>query len=228
MKTLNELAEQYKTDKREVEHNYVEHYDNHFSELRESCDKFLEIGIYRPPNDSRAVGASLKMWKEYFTKSKIYGFDLDDFSDIENERIKTFTGNQDLRYGREDSNPKNHIGEDNGLDDFIKSHGSDFDIIIDDGGHYIHHQQSTLGFLFEHLKSGGVYVIEDLHTSYNQAYNIDDTTKTTLYVLQNYINNEEIDSHYILDSEKKYLDENIDSIIIERASNSEIAFIKKK
>ena len=56
----------------------------------------------------------------------------------------------------------------------------------------------------------------------------DNTTKTTLYVLQNYINKKEIDSPYILDSEKQYLEENIESIVIDRASISEIAFIKKK
>jgi len=233
MKNLNELAEHYKTDKRELEHNYVESYDKYFSYLRESCKKLLEIGIYRPPNngDGRVVGASLKMWEEYFDKSEIYGFDVDDFSDVarEGDRITTFIGNQDLRYSRkENTNSKNHVGADIGLDDFIKTCGSDFDVIIDDGGHYVDHQQLTLGFLFEHLKSGGIYVIEDLHTSYNQAYNKDNTTKTTLYVLQNYINKKEIDSPYILDSEKQYLEENIESIVIDRASISEIAFIKKK
>ena len=46
----------------------------------------------------------------------------------------------------------------------------EFDIIIDDGGHWKHQQQVTLGFIFPFLKPGGVFVIEDLHTANHPAY----------------------------------------------------------
>ena len=40
-----------------------------------------------------------------------------------------------------------------------------FDVIIDDGSHRPDHQQIALGFLFPHLRSGGLYFIEDLMTN---------------------------------------------------------------
>jgi len=40
------------------------------------------------------------------------------------------------------------------------------DIIIDDGSHIVSHQNITFNHLFSFLKTGGVYLIEDLHTSY--------------------------------------------------------------
>jgi len=41
-----------------------------------------------------------------------------------------------------------------------------FDVIVDDGGHSMHQQIVSLRTLFRHVKPGGVYVIEDLLTSY--------------------------------------------------------------
>lgn len=41
-----------------------------------------------------------------------------------------------------------------------------FDVILDDGSHKMEHQQISIGVLFRKLKSGGIYVLEDLHTSY--------------------------------------------------------------
>lgn len=52
---------------------------------------------------------------------------------------------------------------------FIETVGQDFDIIIDDGGHTMNQQITSFKILFPALKSGGIYVIEDLHTSYTYA-----------------------------------------------------------
>ena len=40
---------------------------------------------------------------------------------------------------------------------------SPFDVVLDDASHASHHQQITLATLFPFLKSGGMYIIEDLH-----------------------------------------------------------------
>ena len=46
-----------------------------------------------------------------------------------------------------------------------------FDIIIDDGSHMTKHQIDTFEHLFETmLVDGGLYVIEDLHTSFRKEY----------------------------------------------------------
>lgn len=41
-----------------------------------------------------------------------------------------------------------------------------FDVIIDNGSHINAHQVTTFYSLFEHLRDGGTYVIEDTQTSY--------------------------------------------------------------
>ena len=40
------------------------------------------------------------------------------------------------------------------------------DIVLDDGSHHMQHVLSSLKILFPHLNSGGIYLIEDLHTAY--------------------------------------------------------------
>ena len=54
------------------------------------------------------------------------------------------------------------------LNRFKSEHGGDFDMIIDDGGHTMEQMQTSLNHLWDSLKSGGVYVIEDLHSCSGQ------------------------------------------------------------
>jgi hypothetical protein len=41
-----------------------------------------------------------------------------------------------------------------------------FDVVIDDGSHVSAHQITSFYFLFNHLRAGGFYVIEDIQTSF--------------------------------------------------------------
>jgi hypothetical protein len=45
-----------------------------------------------------------------------------------------------------------------------------FDLIIDDNGHYARETIQAMGFYGGHIKSGGLFVIEDLHTCYNDEF----------------------------------------------------------
>ncbi len=56
------------------------------------------------------------------------------------------------------------------LDSIAKKYGA-FDVIIDDGSHVCKHQYASFNCLFEHLKSGGIYIVEDVCTSYWPEYN---------------------------------------------------------
>ena len=47
---------------------------------------------------------------------------------------------------------------------------SPFDIIIDDGGHTMTDQKTSFYNLISLVRSGGIYVIEDLETSYVKSY----------------------------------------------------------
>lgn len=152
-KTLLEIATQHKTDK--VEIGYIPYYDKHFSPLRNKKLNILEIGIKRE-TETTSGACSLRTWKDYFHNSNIYGIDIDPKNkEYEQERIEIFIGNQ---------------ADGPFLNEVIKKVGK-FDIIIDDGSHVNTLTLESWKHLFPHLKSGGIYVIEDMVCSYQ---NLDD------------------------------------------------------
>ena len=51
-----------------------------------------------------------------------------------------------------------------------------FDVIIDDGGHSMRQQITAVEALFDSLNDGGVYIVEDTHTSYWPPYHDADET----------------------------------------------------
>jgi SAM-dependent methyltransferase len=129
--------------------HYFDIYERHFSSFVGKKIKVLEIGIWQ--------GGSLKMWKEYFgDQAEIIGVDIEPrCKKFEEERIKIYIGDQ---------------ADTNFLHELIKSEGK-FDIIIDDGGHYMHQQIISFQELYGALNDGGVYLCEDLHTNYWARYN---------------------------------------------------------
>ncbi|MGK5594566.1 MAG: hypothetical protein ACSNEK_04325 [Parachlamydiaceae bacterium] len=166
---LDRLGVEAQTDKSSLFHNYTKIYAKHFSSLRNQPIKFLEIGICK--------GCSVKMWEQYFPKGDLYFIDITD-KDIEyhSPRSKYFFLDQ--------ANVEQ-------LRAFTKEAGEDFDIIIDDGGHRMDQQLNSFIVLFPTLKSGGLYIIEDLCTSYWKIYGGHGTTEkpkakdgTTLRILQ--------------------------------------------
>lgn len=141
---LDSLALLHGTDKSSAYHNYVRHYERFLRPLRGKARRVLEIGV--------KGGASLKMWADYFPQAVIYGVDNDPESFRSDQgRIKTFLGDQ--------ADPEF-------LKQVLSETGSPFDVIIDDGGHTMQQQKVSLVNLFPHVKPGGLYIIEDTHTSY--------------------------------------------------------------
>lgn len=188
---LTDLADKYKTDKGSGGHHYTEVYEYFFYPIKNNVKKVLEIGV--------SEGASLKMWRDYFPKAMVYGIDIKDKSRINSKTIKTFIADQADRKK---------------LQNFIDASGAGFDIILDDGGHTIEQQQVSIGYLFRHLKRGGFYIIEDVHTSLNARYRsgIGATANgenTTLAMIDNFIRTGNIRSPYMTRKEENYLTANI-------------------
>ena len=128
--------------------HYFEVYDRHFSKYRGKEIVLLEIGTY--------YGGSLQMWRSYFgDKAKIYGIDINpNCKQHEDENTKVFIGSQSDR-------------------EFLKRAISEIppiDILIDDGGHTMLQQIVSFEELFNYIKPDGVYLCEDLHTSYWMRY----------------------------------------------------------
>ena len=196
--TLAQLAEFYGTDK-EYEHRYVtNHYERIFAFYRKKAKRFCEIGI--------VDGDSLMMFRDYFSEATIVGCDLVDKS-IEEERVSVVKMNQSV---------------DAEIDSFCESQ-DDFDIILDDGSHKMRDQQVTFSKLFRKLNPGGLFIIEDLHTSTEarmpekSVYNWGDPEKTTtLEMLENFISSGRIKSDYLSDEECRYLEGSIESCYVLR------------
>ena len=133
-------------------HHYLKIYDRHFSRFIGKNPTILEIGIDK--------GGSLEMWNYYFdNKCKIYGIDINpNCLDVPNKlgatNISVTIGNQESR-------------------EFWKQYLKDkpkFDIVIEDGGHTMNQQIVTYEELYNHVTDTGVYLCEDLHTSYWSLY----------------------------------------------------------
>lgn len=134
-------------------HKYAGHYDTHFTPFRYREINVLEIGVggFHDPN---AGGESLRMWKEYFPKAQIVSLDYYDKTAIQEDRIRIYKGSQD------DAALLQRMSEECG----------GFDLIIDDGSHCCEHVLASFKTLFPLLKSGGIYAIEDLQTSYWKVF----------------------------------------------------------
>jgi len=196
---LTKLADKHGSDKgteHARKHNYTRIYDKLFKPLLEKEISILEIGLQYDPE--RKDCPSLAMWSEYFPKARIYGFDIKDFSFVKLPRTRIFQGNQ---------------GKKEDLERFIRDACSSFDIIIDDGSHAPHHQQITLAHLFPRLKSGGYYIIEDLHwvvkdISDEPDYSAEKYTLTK-EIFKEYIKSGRLESNVMDQEESRGIAENI-------------------
>lgn len=129
-------------------HRYAPHYRLFFREFRWKRIKLLEIGI--GGYGKLLGGRSINAWRWYFPLAKIVACDIEDKSVLSVSGVKIYQVDQssqdDLRM-------------------VVRNEGK-FDIIIDDGSHLSAHQIFTFKELFTSLVDGGVYVIEDIQTSY--------------------------------------------------------------
>jgi hypothetical protein len=163
-------------------HTFTRFYEPYFRPLRDKSITILEIGIFE--------GASIRMLETYFPHAQIHAIDVNP-SSIKNygNRINTHLCSQT---------------DGNGLTSLFGK--MKFDIIIDDGSHITSHQQFSLGFLFPFLKPGGIYVCEDIHTSFVPNYI--DTPRTTFDLLQS----RSFDSPHIPAESQAFLTAHVESI----------------
>ena len=129
-------------------HHYFKIYDLHFNRFIGKNPIILEIGV--------SEGGSLEMWNSYFNgKCQIYGIDIDKKclkipNILQADNIKVDIGDQSNR---------------NFWKEYLKDKPK-FDIVTEDGGHTMSQQIVTYEELIDHVSDNGVYLCEDLHTSY--------------------------------------------------------------
>ncbi len=149
--SMNKLEQYFYCNKGKTIHkflHYFEIYDRHFSRFIGKDVAVLEIGVSK--------GGSLELWRHYFgCKSKIYGSDIDPkCKKLESEQIEIFIGDaEDREFLRS-----------------LKEKIPRIDIVIDDGGHYMNQQIVAFEELYPFISPDGVYLCEDVMTSYMEAY----------------------------------------------------------
>ncbi len=151
---------------------------------------------------------------EYFPNAIICGADYQEFPHLNKDRMKTFICDQ----LKNDS-----------MENLVKEIGNDFDIIIDDGGHNTIAQQTTFGILFPCLKSGGYYIIEDLHTSVWGGWGLPANDENSAYALVLRMQNDKnVETTQIPNEQKKYIKENFEYCEVYDADKNHITSIIKK
>jgi hypothetical protein len=219
---LSDIAKKYPTDK-DFTHNYYNNvYEKYFSPLKESTKLLCEIGIGGFWADAGWVhGNSLKVFRDYFINAQILGLDITHYEIDDLDRITLDWLDQSKKQ----------------LVEQYSNRLSNYDIILDDGSHNTYDQQITFAYFFRSLRSGGIYVLEDLHSSIEvkipekaQTWGWGDPTKTTaLELLEKFNETGKIVSDYLTKEESAYLETNIKSIeIFYLAPTSITSIITKK
>jgi cephalosporin hydroxylase len=125
-------------------HHYLEVYDRHLSRYRGKPVRLLELGVFH--------GGSLQMWRRYFGEAAvIHGIDVD-------PRCGAF----------DDPGLHVHIGSQADpavLERAVAAMGG-VDVVIDDGSHRNDHQIASFEHLYPRVAPDGVYIVEDVHSSY--------------------------------------------------------------
>ena len=126
--------------------DYVANYERIFEGLAAKEVRLFELGV--------AAGGSLLMWEDYFPRGVIVGLDFrQSVLKFGTERTKVYCGSQ------EDTDLLTRIRNETAPDGF--------DIVIDDCSHVGELSRVSFWHLFEnHLKPGGIYVIEDWYTGF--------------------------------------------------------------
>jgi hypothetical protein len=124
--------------------HYFEIYHRHFERFRGHSPVVVEIGVQH--------GGSAQMWREYFgAGARIVGIDIDPrCSRFQDDSIDILIGNQADR---------EFLAE-------VRKRYPRVDVLIDDGGHTMEQQIVTFQEMYLHVQPHGVYLCEDVHTSY--------------------------------------------------------------
>ena len=221
-KKLNEVFIHFATNKgshffsdsiKHFGHGYDVFYEKLFKENRTKNLNIMEFGIHH--------GASLAALSSYFPHANLVGVDKNPFSsNYKSKRIRTLHCD---------------VSSEKNLESLSNYLNKDYDYIIDDASHNPIHQKLTFFSMFQNLKSGGIFVIEELNFFQSEVNKDDpsqnflrnlliDISKKSETILKSKYNNKIID--FIEDVQDVEINK---GVLTHKGVNvSEIAFIKKK
>jgi predicted O-methyltransferase YrrM len=143
-------------------HPYTAPYSLLFEPMKNKPIKFAEIGVFR--------GASLFVWRQFFSSGRIYGFD-NDLPNLDFIRSQRMPGVTVDAMDARDPDSMNTV---------LSRHTEDgelFDVILDDALHNAEQQVVTITTALRKLKSGGLLIIEDIFRDASEEPYIDAMTR---------------------------------------------------
>jgi SAM-dependent methyltransferase len=148
----------YGSDKALERHNYTTLYAILFRGLFDKPLRIFELGLgtnnpelASTMGSAGVPGASLRGWRQLFPHALVYGADIDRTILFEDERIKTFYCDQ------LDAEAIRQLWQQPDLREGM-------DILVEDGLHTYAANLSFLDGSLEHLRPGGIYIVEDIAT----------------------------------------------------------------
>jgi len=207
-----------------IYHDYTPVYYELFKDRRDTVERLLEVGIWE--------GASHRMWAEFFPDAVIFG--LDNFSGLfhkykqENPSLTNddvIIKLNELKNSLENDGIIVYVGDQTDRN-LLKNIGYDgkYDIIIDDGGHHSVQVQVSFDILWDFVKPGGYYIVEDLAVCFMREFREhDDPRSSSLEFIKSLANNEPF-SYYIEQEKLNRIHSEIASIQF----SGELGIIQKK
>lgn len=147
---LCKLGNKYQTNKSSINidghrSGYTSFFTLLFSSLRDKKINIAEIGIEK--------NGSIKLWREYFKKASIYGFEYD------KKKIKIAKSENLKKTNFYEIN----VHDKNSIYSSFHKTKVKFDIIIDDSTHLFDDQIRVIENSFKFLKTNGIMIIEDIY-----------------------------------------------------------------
>jgi len=143
MQTLDQLGIKHQTDKSTAHHGYLPIYEQYLSKWRDKPITLIEAGIGGYEYADRG-GQSARMWREYFPHATIVTFDIHRKMPIHG--VDVLQGSQD--------------------DPLFIASLPECELFIDDASHINPLTIETFRLAWPKVKLGGLYIVEDVHTSY--------------------------------------------------------------
>ena len=142
---LDDIGIENGTDKSSRFHNYLTKYGFFLDKWKNKSFVLWEFGVLK--------GESLYTWNDYFKDAKIIGIDInEECKQVEKDNCSVYIC--DLSKKVEVNNMKKTLPKPS--------------IIIDDASHRSSDQINSLITFFPLLESGGIYIVEDLSTSFGE------------------------------------------------------------
>jgi hypothetical protein len=182
---LCELFEKYGSDKcEEYFHTYSPHYYDLLAANREDSSVVIEIGVGNValmtngivPKEKYMPGASLRAWSDFFPNAALFGLDIDTTDFFQHEKIKCIWSDQ--------SNATVLKETMESIRQSLRLKSLQVDLIIDDGSHQLDHMVLSFNTLKHYLKSGGIYIVEDI--IYGGLSNIRDLECSKFKIIKEY------------------------------------------